>query len=98
MPFDEHTIDRHAPARHHAQPVACLNLREGDFTVSGIRKLTRNGRGEIQQGSNRASRPATCTQLEHLTEENKGNDHSCGFEVNRHLAAMPQRMGKKIRR
>ena len=98
MPFDEHAIDRHAPARHYTQPVACLNLREGDFTISGIRKLTRNGRGEIQQSSNRASSPAARSQLEHLTEEDKRNDHSCGFEVNRHLAAMPQRMGKEIRR
>ena len=95
--FDQNAIHRHAAARRHAQAVARLNLREGNLQISGIRKLERNGRSEIQQSADCAACSGPCAQLEHLSQKNECDNHRSRLEVNRHLPAMSQRMGKKIR-
>ena len=97
MAFDQDAINRHAATRRHAQAVAHLNLREGNLQISGIREFARNGRSEIQQSADCAACSGPCSQLEHLPQKDEGDNHRGRLEVNRHLPAMSQRMGKKIR-
>src|SRR5437660_516718 len=79
----------HALTRAHPEPVADLDLVQRHV---GLRAVLAEDSGRLrcepEESPDRATGPASSTELEHLPEQDEGRDDRRGLEVDRHLPAM----------
>ena len=82
MPFDDLAVDRDFFARPHAQAIADRDAVEVDVLVASVRANPARGLGrEVQKRADRAARPLTRTQLEHLSEQDEHGDDRRRLEI-----------------
>ena len=96
MPFDDLAVDRDFFARPHAQAIADRDAVEVDVLVASVGANPARGLGrEVQERADRAARPLTRTQLEHLSEQDEHGDDRRRLEIDpdRAVAASKGRQG-----
>ena len=82
--LDHGPVDRDPLARPHAQEIAGVDRVEGHVGLAAVGlEPAGRGRGELQQSADGAPGAGAGAQLEHLADEDEGDDHRGRLEVDR---------------
>ena len=94
--LDDHAVDRDLLSRPDPEPVADVDLVEGDVLLAAVvLQSPRDLRREAQQGLDRARRLVPGAELEHLPQEHQRRDHRRRLEVDRDRAVVAAERGRK---
>ena len=89
-------VDGNCLTRAHAQPVADMDVIEGNFGFRAIgRHAARGLRGEIEQGADGVAGPFAGLQFEHLANKDQNDDDGGGLEVSADRPAVHLEVGRE---
>jgi len=92
-PFDDDAVHRHGLSGAHAQDVAHAHQRERNVLFASILSHAAGHlRRQAEQGAQGAARLRPGAQLQHLSEEDQGDDECRRLEVEGHDAVLPDRL------
>ena len=80
-PFDDGPVDRDLFAGPHAQQVARLDVRNRNVDLMAVSNRARRFRRHAQQRANGRAGPASCAELENLTEQHQHRHDDSRFEI-----------------